>query len=78
MDISQLPRGMTEEGNSHTAMIPNMRLHVAVSALPVPRCGVGNSSGVKPYSTAYMILLVKLYAQFQPNKPSDVTAVVEP
>lgn len=58
-------------------MIPKMRLHVAVSALPVPRCGVGNSSGVKPYSTAYMTLLVKLKAQFQPSNDSELSAVVE-
>ena len=29
------------------------------------------------YKTAYMMLLVKLYAQFQPSKESEVLAVVE-
>jgi hypothetical protein len=58
-------------------MIPKMRLQVAVRALPVPLCGVGNSSGVKLYSTAYMTLLVKLKAQFQPRRDCELRAVVE-
>lgn len=59
-------------------MMPKIRLHVAERAFPVPRCGVGNSSGVKPYSTAYMRLLQKLNAQFHPSKASLVNAVVDP
>ena len=58
-------------------MIPNTRLQVAVKAFPVPLCGVGNSSGVKPYRTAYMILLLKLKAQFQPRSDLESVAVVD-
>jgi hypothetical protein len=58
-------------------MMPKMRLHVALSAFPVPLCGVGNSSGVKLYRTAYMTLLVKLKAQFQPRRACESRAVVE-
>lgn len=58
-------------------MMPKTRLHVAVRAFPVPLCGVGNSSGVKPYSTAYMTLLVKLKAQFQPSRDRESSAVVD-
>lgn len=58
-------------------MIPKIRLHVALKAFPVPLCGVGNSSGVKLYSTAYMTLLVKLKAQFQPKRDCEFNAVVE-
>lgn len=57
-------------------MIPKTRFAVAVSALPVPRCGVTNVSGVYAYSTAYMTLLVKLYAQFQPSRLALSSAVV--
>ena len=60
-----------------TAMTPKMRFDVAVSALPVPLWGVGNSSGVYPYSTAYMVLLQKLKAQFQPRSCWLVVAVVD-
>ncbi len=56
-------------------MIPKMRLHVAARALPVPRCGVGKISGVYPYSTAYMTLLQKLKAQFQPRRAVLLSAV---
>lgn len=53
-------------------------LAAAAKAFPVPRCFVGNISGVYAYRTAYMIFATKLYAQFQPNNEFDVTAVVEP
>lgn len=58
-------------------MIPKTRFAVAASAFPVPRSFVANTSGVYAYSTAYMILLKKLYAQFQPNRPLELDAVVE-
>jgi len=59
-------------------MMPNMRLQVAVIALPVPLEGVGNSSGVYEYSTEYMTLLVKLNAQFHPKSEFESNAIVEP
>ena len=40
--------------------IPNMRLADAVMAIPMLLSFVGNSSGVRAYSTPYMTLLVKL------------------
>lgn len=58
-------------------MMPKTRLHVALRAFPVPLCGVGNSSGVKLYNTAYMMLLVKLKAQFQPRRLCESRAVVD-
>lgn len=58
-------------------MIPNTLLQVAASALPVPLCGVGNSSGVNPYSTAYMMLLKKLKAHCQPSRDVLLDEVVE-
>lgn len=59
------------------AMMPKTRFAVAVSAFPVPRSLVANSSGVKAYSTAYMMLEVKLKAQFQPSRLGESVAVVE-
>jgi hypothetical protein len=61
-----------------TAITPNIRLALAVKALPVPLSGVGKSSGVKPYRTAYMMFEVKLYPQFQPRSAFEFKAVVEP
>lgn len=58
-------------------MMPKIRLQDAVSALPVPLCGVGNNSGVYEYNTAYMTLLQKLYAQLYPRSALDESAVVE-
>jgi hypothetical protein len=74
----QLPRHHKEfDRRILTAMIPKTRLQVAVRAFPVPLCGVGNSSGVKPYNTAYMTLLLKLKAQFQPKRDCESSAVVD-
>jgi len=58
-------------------MIPKMRFAVAVIAFPVPRSLVGNSSGVMAYRTPYMMLLVKLYAQFHPRSALELRAVVD-
>lgn len=60
------------------AMMPKMRFADAVIAFPVPLSLVGKISGVYEYSTAYMILLMKLNAQFHPSRASEVSAVVEP
>jgi hypothetical protein len=38
---------------------------------------VGKSSGVMAYKTPYMILLVKLYAQFHPRRLFERRAVVD-
>lgn len=65
-----------EKGFQRT-MTPQIRFPVAVKELPVPLSLVGNSSGVMAYSTPYMILLVKLYAQFQPSRALEFRAVVE-
>lgn len=59
------------------AMIPNTLFALAVIAFPVPRSFVANVSGVYAYSTAYMMLLIKLYAQFQPSSAPELSAVVE-
>jgi hypothetical protein len=75
--LGQLQNIILQNGETLTAMIPNTRLHVALRAFPVPLCGVGNSSGVKLYSTAYMTLLQKLKAQFQPKRDCEFRAVVE-
>ena len=56
---------------------PQIRFPVAVKAFPVPLSLVGNSSGVMAYSTPYMMLLVKLYAQFHPSRELELRAVVE-
>ena len=58
-------------------MIPKIRFADAVRAFPVPRSFVGKSSGVRAYRTPYMMLLVKLYAQFQPSNAFEFLAVVE-
>lgn len=58
-------------------MIPKTRFALATKAFPVPLSFVGNNSGVIAYSTPYITLLVKLYAQFQPRSALDVRAVVE-
>jgi hypothetical protein len=58
------------------AIIPNTRFALAVTALPVPLCLVSKISGVYAYKTAYITLLTKLYAQFQPNNAEEECAVV--
>src|SRR5690242_19114492 len=58
-------------------MIPNTRFALAVIALPVPLSLVAKISGVYAYSTAYIMLLMKLYAQFQPSRALESSAVVE-
>ena len=58
-------------------MTPKIRFAIATIALPVPRERVGKSSGVRAYKTPYMILLTKLYPQFQPSNAAEVLAVVE-
>jgi hypothetical protein len=58
-------------------MIPKILFAVATIAFPVPRSFVGNNSGVSAYSTPYMTLLQKLYAQFHPRRALEVRAVVE-
>jgi hypothetical protein len=57
-------------------MIPNTRFALAVTAFPVPLSLVTNTSGVYAYRTAYITLLTKLYAQFQPSKAEEECAVV--
>lgn len=59
------------------AMMPNTLFALAVIAFPVPRSLVANISGVYAYKTAYMMLLMKLYAQFQPSSAFESSAVVE-
>lgn len=59
------------------AMTPNTLFAVAVSEFPVPLCFVGKSSGVMAYKTPYIILLVKLYAQFHPRRLFELRAVVD-
>jgi len=56
---------------------PNILFAEAVMALPVPLSFVGKSSGVIAYRTPYIMLLVKLYAQFHPSSAFDVRAVVD-
>jgi hypothetical protein len=56
---------------------PQIRFPVAVKAFPVPLSLVGNSSGVMAYRTPYMILLVKLYAQFHTSRELELRDVVE-
>jgi len=57
--------------------MPKIRLAEATRALPVPLSLVGNTSGDRAYSTPYIILLTKLYAQFQPKRALDERDVVE-
>lgn len=45
------------------ARMPKMRLLEAVNALPVPRCNVGNTSGVYAYKTAYLDLQALIHLQ---------------
>jgi hypothetical protein len=59
------------------AMMPNTLFALAVIAFPVPRSLVAKISGVYAYNTAYMMLLMKLYAQFQPSSAFESSAVVE-
>jgi hypothetical protein len=58
-------------------IMPKIRLALATSALPVPLSLVGNTSGDRAYRTPYIILLTKLYAQFQPRRALDERDVVE-
>lgn len=58
------------------AIIPNTRFALAVTAFPVPRSLVTNTSGVYAYKTAYITLLTKLYAQFHPSSAEEEWLVV--
>jgi hypothetical protein len=58
-------------------MIPNILFEHAVRAFPVPLSFVAKISGVYAYSTAYMTLEEKEYAQFQPRRALEVEARVD-